>query len=314
MIVAWLPLSALLLLAIGYLYERAVQRRDARLHPAPGRLVNVRGHALHLVCKGTGAPTVVIEQGAGELSRFWWPLQDEIAKFARVCSYDRAGFGWSAAAPEGRTIEDRAEDLHLLLMNAGVPGPYLFVGHSYGGLIVRSYAVMYPSEVAGLVLVDTPEESTVFDRDVLDFYAKARIVNRVAGLAARFGILRLLRHWAPLDRYGFWLTRPAEYASLCDDLASLERVPEHQRTSKAAASLGALPVIVISHGQPFPGPFALLEKNWSEGQKQLAALSTDSEVMVAKNSNHMVQQDDPELVVEAIRRMHQTVSCQCRLT
>jgi pimeloyl-ACP methyl ester carboxylesterase len=302
-----------ILLTLGYAYERIAARRDARIHPAPGRLIPVSGRNVHLLCKGMTTPIVVIEQGAGELSRFWWPLQDEAAKFARVCSYDRAGFGWSDPVREGRTIGDRAAELRLLLMNAGVPGPYIFVAHSFGGLIVRAYTERYPSEVDGLVLVDTPEEDSLFQPDVLNFYSKIRAMNRIVALAARFGILRLLRHWIPLERYGFWLAGPEEYLALCDDLASLERVPEAERSSKPAGSLGALPLIVITHGKPFPGPFAVLERNWSEGQSRLAALSTDSCLIVAENSNHMIQQDEPELVLDAIRRVHACVSGGRRL-
>ena len=179
--------------------------------------------------------------------------------------------------------------------------------HSYGGLIVRNYVREYPGQVAALVLVDTPSESSIFQSEVLSLYAKARVINRMVGLVSRFGVLRLLSHWLSLDRFGLWLTKPPEYAALCDDLASLERVPASMRVSESAGSLGPLPVIVITHGQPFPGPFAVLEKNWSEGQAQLVALSTDSVLMVAKNSNHMIQHDEPALVVGAIRRMHSAV-------
>jgi len=303
--------SALLLLllfaAIGYVYERMGERRSLRLRPAPGRLISVGDHRLHLLAKGNAAPAVVIEQGAGELSKFWWPVQDEIAKFTQVCTYDRAGYGWSEPGPIRNSIEERARELHTLLSRAGVQGPLILVAHSYGGLIVRAYAREYPDQVAGLVLVDTPEESSIFQREVLDFYAKAGMIQRVVGLAARFGVLRLLGHWIALDRFGLWLTRPSEYAALCDDLDSLQRVPAAMRVSKSAGSLGSLPVTVITHGQPFPGPFAVLETNWSEGQARLAALSTDSVLIVAKNSNHMIQQDEPALVVEAIRRMHAAV-------
>ncbi|MGD0547044.1 MAG: alpha/beta fold hydrolase [Terracidiphilus sp.] len=301
-----LPLS-LLLLALGYVYEWAGERRDARLDPAPGRLISVGDHRLHLFCKGSAAPAVVIEQGAGELSKFWWPVQDEIAKFAQVCTYDRAGYGWSEPGPVGKSIEDRARELHTLLSEAGVQGPFIFVAHSYGGLMVRAYAQEYPDQVVGLVLVDTPDESSIFQSEVLAFYSKARAMNRVVGLIARFGVPRLLRHWVPLDRFGLWLSRPSEYAALCDDLLSLELVPAPMRASKSAGSLGSLPVIVMTHGQPFPGPFAVLEKNWSEGQERLAALSTNSVLMVAKDSNHMIQQDEPALVVGAIRRIHAAV-------
>jgi pimeloyl-ACP methyl ester carboxylesterase len=300
-------LLLLLLLAIGYVYEWTGERRDARLKPAPGRLFSVGDHKLHLLCKGSAAPAVVIEQGAGELSKFWWPVQDDIAKFAHVCTYDRAGYGWSEPGRSGATIEDRTRELHSLLSKAGVQGPFIFVAHSYGGLIVRNYVREYPGQAAALVLVDTPAESSIFQDEVLGLYAKARVMNRVVGLVSRFGVLRLLSHWLPLDRFGLWLTKPAEYSALCDDLASLERVPASRRASESAGSLGSLPVIVITHGKPFPGPFALLEKNWSEGHAQLAALSNDSVLMVAKNSNHMIQQDEPALVVDAIRRMHSAV-------
>jgi len=292
------------LLIIGYIYERLGHRRDARLNPPPGKLVEVNGQRLHMLCKGNMGPTVVIEQGAGELSRFWWPLQDEIAKFARVCTYDRAGYAWSETARGARTVEERVEDLHSLLAKGDIPGPYLLVAHSYGGMIVRDFATKYPGEVAGLVLVDTPEERSIFDREVLAFYAKARMLNRVAAVAARFGALRLLRNFVALDKYGFWLTRPDEFSALCDDLLSFERIPEARRSSKAAGSFGTLPMIVITHGLAFPGPFAVLEKNWNEGQEHLANLSARGELMTAAKSNHMVHDDEPELVIDAIRRLH----------
>jgi pimeloyl-ACP methyl ester carboxylesterase len=297
----------LFVLLAGFFYELIGERRDAKRHPAPGRLVSVGDHKLHLLCKGSTAPTVVIEMGAGEASHFWWPVQDQIAEFATVCTYDRAGYGWSEATRAGRTIDDRGEELHSLLANAGLAGPFILVAHSYGGLVVRSFAQNHPDEVAGLVLVDTPEEATFFQPDVLDLYAKARLMNRVVAIGSRFGVLRLLRHWIPLVRFGFWLVRPAEYAALCDDLASLELVPMSLRGSEKPGNLGALPVGVITHGQPFPGPFAILEKNWSQGQTRLAALSNNSQLIVARNSNHMIEIDEPQLVVDMVHRVHAAV-------
>ncbi len=297
-------LGVAFLLALGFLYESLGERRDARRNPAPGQLVSVGDHMLHLLCKGTATPTVVIEQGAGEASRMWWPVQDQIAEFAQVCTYDRAGYAWSEAATEQRTVQDRAAELHTLLGNAGLPGPYILVAHSYGGLIIRDFAEKHPGQVAGLVLVDTPEESSIFRPEVLNIYAKARMINRAVGFLARFGVLRALKLWLPLDRFGFWLNRPSEYATLCDDLASLEHVPAARRNSQPPGILGALPLVAITHGQRFPGPFAVLETNWSTGQERLSALSTSGELIVARNSNHMIQIDEPQVVVDVIRRVH----------
>jgi pimeloyl-ACP methyl ester carboxylesterase len=292
------------LLMAGMAYEWIGERKDKNKKRPPGRLISVGGHKLHLLCKGTALPTVVIEQGAGELSRFWWPLQDRIAEFASVCTYDRAGYGWSEPSRSGKTIADRAEELRTLLSTAGVPGPYVFVAHSYGGLIVRSFAATHPNEVAGLVLVDTPEESSIFHPQVLAFYSKIKYLNRVFALIARLGVLRLLKHWIHLDRFGFWLSCPSEYAALCDDILSLQRAPLAMRNSKESGSLGSLPLAVITHGQAFPRPFAVLEKNWSQGQTRLAELSTNSALIRAENSNHMIHHDEPDLLIEVIRRVH----------
>jgi pimeloyl-ACP methyl ester carboxylesterase len=297
-------LSGVLLLVAGFIYEKAAEWKEKKVHPALGRVVTVGDHKLHLLCKGSAYPTVVIEQGAGEPSGLWWPVQDEIAKFASVCTYDRAGYGRSEPVAAGRTIAERAEELHTLLTNAGIPGPYILVAHSYGGFIVRCFARNHPDQTAGLVLVDTPEEAAFFRPEVLKFYSRLRVMNKVVELAARFGVLRLLGQLFPLDHVGFSFVRPAEYSAAGDDLASLQLVEPTTGNFGGVGSLEDLPLAVITHGQPFPGPFSILEKGWSEGQTRLAALSTNSLLIRANNSNHMIQIDEPGLVVDAIRRVH----------
>jgi pimeloyl-ACP methyl ester carboxylesterase len=295
----WIFLIAALLLLAGFVYQKLADAGD-RKKPAPGRLISVGSHKLHLLCKGNASwPTVVIEQGAGEPSRLWWLLQDQIAAFAHVCTYDRAGYGFSEPAPLGRTIDERAAELHTLLTNAAVPGPYILVAHSYGGLIVRAFARRFPAQTAGLVLVDTPHESNIFQKDVLDFYSKVGFLQGIVEFASRFGLLRLLGHCVNLDAIGFPFVRPVEYQALRDDLASLKLAAN----ATPPADLGHLPLAVITHGQPFPGPFAVLEKGWSEGQHRLAALSSNSTLTIAQNSNHMIQLDEPAIIVDAIRRV-----------
>jgi pimeloyl-ACP methyl ester carboxylesterase len=297
-------LAGVALLAVGFIYEKAAEWKEKKVPPAFGRLVAVSGRKLHLFYKGSAGPTVVIEQGAGEPSRLWWPVQDRIAEFAGVCTYDRAGYGRSEPVAGGRTIAERAEDLHALLVNAGIPGPYILVGHSYGGFIIRCFARNYPDKTAGLVLVDTPEESTFFRPEVLNFYSRLRPINKAVEVVARFGVFRPLGRLFPLDHVGFSFVRPAEYSAAGDDLASLLLVKAGIGDFGGTGSLGDLPLAVITHGQPFPGPFSILEEGWSDGQKRLAALSANSLLMQANKSSHMIQVDEPGLVVDTIQRTH----------
>ena len=146
-------LLGLMLLGAGY--ESVAEAADVRAYPPPGQLVDVGGYRLHLHCVGTGSPTVVIEAGLGDWSASWssW-VQPEAARTTRVCTYDRAGMGWSEAGPLPRTAEHFAAELHTLLHQGGVPGPYVLVGHSMGGLPVRVFAHAYAAEVAGVVLIE----------------------------------------------------------------------------------------------------------------------------------------------------------------
>ena len=147
-------LVGLLLLGAGY--ESVAEAADARAYPPPGQLVDVGGHRLHLNCAGTGSPTVVIDAGLGDWSASWssW-VQPEAARTTRVCTYDRAGMGYSEPGPLPRTAEHFAAELHTLLLRAGVPGPYVLVGHSAGGLPVRVFAHAYAADVAGVVLIES---------------------------------------------------------------------------------------------------------------------------------------------------------------
>lgn len=298
------------LLVLGYLYQTIAQAREARQNVPPGRMVDVGGHKLHILCKGNpGGPTVVIEQGAGEPSLFWWVIQERVAEFASVCLYDRAGLGWSEPAVGGRTIEDRAAELHTLLVNAQVPGPYVLVAHSYGGWIVRVFARDHRNQVAGMVLVDTGEEGVYSQPEVLAFYSRLVVMSKALGLAARLGLLRVFRPSfllppgvPPAIRQIATSSspRPHSFFAAADEVASLKRA-SWMSQPQALGTLGDLPLVVIDHGRPFPGPFRIVEKYWKEGQKRLAALSSNSVFIVAEKSSHMVHFDEPELVVDAIR-------------
>ena len=147
---------------VGAIYQIIATQINEKKYPPPGRLVDVGGYRLHIHClereSEKGGPTVVMDAGIGECSLGWSLVQPEIAKFAHVCTYDRAGLGWSDSAPTARTSQQIVSDLHALLGNAGIEPPYVMVGHSFGGLNLRLYASRFPEEVAGMVLVDSAHE------------------------------------------------------------------------------------------------------------------------------------------------------------
>jgi pimeloyl-ACP methyl ester carboxylesterase len=148
----------LLLVLAGIVYQAIASARDAQRYPPLGRLIDVVGYRLHINSTGEGTPAVVLDAGVCDCSLNWCLVQPEVAKFTRVCSYDRAGMGWSDAGPSPRTSEVIVRELHTLLTNAGIAGPYVLVGHSFGGYNVRLFAHDYPEEVVGLVLVDSAHE------------------------------------------------------------------------------------------------------------------------------------------------------------
>jgi pimeloyl-ACP methyl ester carboxylesterase len=161
----WARRAALSLLAliivlacVGATYQLIGTWRDARRFPQQGRSVKAGQLKLNLNCSGIGNPPVILENGGGMSLIGWIKIQPEIAKYARVCSYDRAGYGWSESGPEPRTALQIAKELKLLLDTAGEKGPYVMVAASLGGLYVRAYAGLYPADVAGVVLVDTSHE------------------------------------------------------------------------------------------------------------------------------------------------------------
>jgi pimeloyl-ACP methyl ester carboxylesterase len=199
-----LTLCALLvaLPVLGFSYETILTAVDARRFPPPGKLVAVDGHQMHIHCTGAGTPTVVMDAGLGGWSLDWSTVQPDIAQFTRMCTYDRAGLGWSEPSAESPDAQHAVADLHTLLVNSGEAGPFVLVGHSNGGLRVLLYASTYPQEVAGVVLVDPTPRAT--DAERVAFLSPSEQAEYLSLLQAMkadpetggfdfFGLMRVLR-------------------------------------------------------------------------------------------------------------------------
>jgi pimeloyl-ACP methyl ester carboxylesterase len=138
---------------------------SATTDPAPiAELVDVGGRKLHIHCTGNGSPAVIVDNGGAAFSFDWELVEPRVAQLTRICTYVRAGYAWSDTGPEFDTFDQSTRDLHHLLASAGIPGPYVLVGHSLGGMLVRFYQAKYPTDVVGMVLVDSSHEESLQHR------------------------------------------------------------------------------------------------------------------------------------------------------
>jgi pimeloyl-ACP methyl ester carboxylesterase len=311
---------------IGWTWRRGAKAKAALAakYPPPGKLVDVGGYRLHINCQGQGDPTVVIEAANGDFSLGWGLVQREVAKFTRICTYDRAGLGWSERSPQPRTAHSIVEGLHTLLARSGVEPPYVLVGHSLGGLFVRLYAHEHPDQVAGMVLVDAAHEEQL----LRDPEAIVRLQRRADKLLAWFlrlgqmiaaaGVFALVPRLYPRQ---FLVMAPEEaretYRGIVSaDAKCLAAIREEYATYqnhfdavRAAhiTTLGDIPLIVLSHGQTqrVPGLSAEVnrefEQTWQQMQSELATQSSHGKRIVAEKSGHYIHLEQPELVIDAIR-------------
>jgi pimeloyl-ACP methyl ester carboxylesterase len=303
-----LLVAAALLAIAGALYQSLSERRDLRAYPMPGELVDVGGYKLHIDCTGQGSPAVIFDSGLGDTYVSWQKVQPQIAQFARVCSYDRAGLGYSDSSPYPRTSKKFAEELHTLLHNAGGSPPYILVGHSMGGFDVRLYASLYRNEVAGIVLVDSshPEQLKRLPPAVLDLDASWVRQQEFLEFTMPFGIPRLL---------GFCESDPEVRTAECnfhsarEAVAELKSVPDSDAQAATTGPFGDLPLAVLSSDPDNPRPdlpedlVKPTNDAWLQMQEELSHLSTKGTRVVAKGSGHYIQIDRPEVVIEAVHNL-----------
>ncbi len=274
----------------------------------PGEMVVVDGRQVHLLCQGQGSPAVILESGIPGTSLGWASVIDDIASFARVCAYDRAGWGWSEAGPEPRTVSNITGELRELLRNAQVGPSYVLVGHSFGGLIVQVYASQFPEEVAGMVLVDSSHPNLARRPGSLD--RMGRVSFRMK-LLAPLGIARFIidvPSGNPQSRPSSVRAMEKEVLATTRSFRAMASELEGLRESLNQAAgdrprLGRKPLVVLTEGRR-------RMEFWHAMQEQLTELSDSSEWQVVNGAGHFIHQDKPEIVVDAVRRVVESARWQ----
>ena len=269
---------------------------------APGRLIDVGGRRLHILCKGAAAgPTVIFEAGLSQYTAntTYGTAQDAIAPFARVCTYDRAGLGWSDPAPQGWTQAGMAADLHALLAAAGEPRPYVIVAHSMGGLVARTYIRTFRNDVAGLILLDATSdedfEELAAGRAVIMPQLDAAIGSSRPGIP----VVGMPAGTSPEVVMAF---TPEILRGVKTEFEALDRLPAEMKRPGGFGDLGDLPLIVVRRGKTEQPP-SEADLRHQRVQENLAKLSKKSTLIVAQNSGHTIPLDEPGAVTDAVRRM-----------
>ena len=292
-------LGAFLIVAAlsGATYQWLATRKELAATPPPGHLVDIGGYRLHLWCTGDGAPAVILDTGLGGSSADWGFVQPDVARFTRVCSYDRAGMGYSDPGPSPRTARRIASELAELLVRGGIGGPVVLVGASIAGFDVRVFASDHPERAAGLVLVDASHEDQAHEVPPM-----ARFVP----LLSTIGVLRVfgvsfgqrIETLAPSVRQFARATsfRAAGYQTAADEIIHIRQSASEVSSSRRKLTI---PVLVITGGRG-------ADETWRQLQRDQASLSERGCLMIAHESGHVVSVEQPEVVVDAIRTVVET--------
>ena len=258
-------------------------------------LVDIGTHRLHIYCQGEGGPTIVIDTGAGDTFASWMPLIDSLSKDNRVCAYERAGYGQSDPGPMPRTSQIAVEELHLLLNNTGESAPFLLLGHSLGALNMQVYAVTYPEDVAGLILLDPPPVGWLVGENYPDLRESfSREVESIRSQATEF---------VASDN--------PEYKKLANFLSAVASEQEQlfvESVQQVAGidSFGRLPLVIVGATKADPRfgeSSESFRRYWNSESQKIARKSENGRFVFAQGSTHQIHLDSPDLVLQEIEAM-----------
>jgi pimeloyl-ACP methyl ester carboxylesterase len=315
-VLKWIGLSIVALILIGFIYEQISEFIDAKTLKAPGQMIQVGDHKMHIYCTGenkNGSPTVILEAGGGASFAEWGNIQPELSVYTKICSYDRSGYGFSENTTDGRTNIDVSKELELLLKNANIPGPYILVGHSIGGYYTRVFASSHMGEVKGLVFLDCSHEgqATAADFNNVSFFDK--FMEQITNNAIRLGIARLILtvdpSFAPMPkenlRYNIYslIKNTLHYQNKVDDI---EGAMLSDSQVAAARNFGNIPIRVLTADSSVANPN--LGEKWLNWQKDLATLSTNGTQVTVANTSHFIPVDQPQAVINAIKELLQSAN------
>lgn len=326
MVLVYLFLAVVMIFIIGMFYQWAATKLDEYKYQAPGQFIQIDGRKLHFQSFGSQkGPVVLFDHGCGigSSSLIWKLAADKVSEFARVITYDRAGYGWSDPGRFPQTNEAAVEDLRILIEKANIQVPLILVGHSYGGLNVRLFAKKYPQLVAGLVLVDAVHEDELTSRFPSE-YVKGQLMGRKAfkmiSYLCRLGVLRIAGKLnlfsqvnaiigrfppdlQPIYKSTLFLDKTAK--AVYSEFANLDTGFELVRDSK----LGSIPLVVIKSGivENVSGfskeAVEKTEKALHDVAVEMSRLSSKGELWIAAKSGHNVHVEDPDIVIRAIQQV-----------
>lgn len=306
-------LICLLASSCGIAYNALSIRHYRQIAGVPGNVYDIGGYSMHLYCTGEGSPTVVLSSGLGDDFTGWARVQPALSRQTRVCSYDRAGFGWSESRPGVQDANTIASELHQLIGAASVQKPFVVVGHSISGIYLRSYAAHYPGDLAGLVFVDgaTPLQDDRVPKELVKIQEDQRRQMPWQKLLMMLGWYRLQGACSSIpprfEAYSAWIKADS---CIPPQMDAIENELDAERASGEetihAGPFGDLPVLILSRDPKVLSsnwPASVAKANsvvWNQMQEESKALSTQSRRIIAKGSDHYVQNDRPDLVIREI--------------